>query len=333
MNIRRLEIFLAVAKSGSITKAAGLLGRSQPTVTRTIQELEVELGFALLERVGRRIVLSNEGVAFEEEAKLVLKSLTGLAERTRSIASGATRPIRLASTAAIGTGILPSALKRFSPARPPKEIEIAQLQPNVVALEVSAGRAEAGYSSMPLDVPGLSVHRLYMAHDVAALPARHRLAKLKTVPLDAFDGCHMATMLDPEKFQGKVARAMEALGVKEGSAVRTNSAYAALQLVRRAGLLAIVDPVTAHGVSLTGVVIRPIDTPLPFYWGAVTPSGRPPRPIVEELIDAVEDTAKALIPDFVRLDPSALNDVRSIDETPRPKEGIYHGGRQHHSRP
>ncbi|EIM72306.1 lysr family transcription regulator [Nitratireductor aquibiodomus RA22] len=60
METRDLQTFLAVAETGSITKAAVLLERSQPSVTRTIQELEAKLGFSLLQRAGRRVMLSDE---------------------------------------------------------------------------------------------------------------------------------------------------------------------------------------------------------------------------------------------------------------------------------
>ena len=83
MEIRDLKIFLAVAETGSITKAAELLERSQPSVSRTIQDLEADLGFALLRRVGRGIMLSDEGLVFEEEARQILNAVSGVAARTK----------------------------------------------------------------------------------------------------------------------------------------------------------------------------------------------------------------------------------------------------------
>ncbi|MGO7465133.1 LysR family transcriptional regulator, partial [Rhizobium ruizarguesonis] len=49
-DIRQLEAFAAVMSAGSVTGAARLLGRSQPAVTRLIQDLEADSGYALLQR-------------------------------------------------------------------------------------------------------------------------------------------------------------------------------------------------------------------------------------------------------------------------------------------
>ena len=48
MDLRQLESFVAVMSAGSITTAARMLNRSQPAVSRAIQELEAEIGFELL---------------------------------------------------------------------------------------------------------------------------------------------------------------------------------------------------------------------------------------------------------------------------------------------
>jgi len=311
MEIRDLKTFLAVAETGSVTNAAALLGCSQPSVTRTIQELESQLGFALLIRTGRRVMLSEEGTAFEEEARRVIASIEGLAERTLSIAAGASRPIQVAATAAIATGLLPRALALYNPSRTVEEIRISNLLPNVVAQEVGAGRAEIGYSSMPLDVPGLQVLRLYAAQDVVALRRDDPLAKLDVIPLSAFSGRRMVTMLDPSRFQGRVANALRTAEIQPGPVIRVNVSYAALQFVRHTNAMAIIDPVAAYGIEFPEVAIRPLDTRLPFHWGAVAPAGRPLRPIVSELIEAVENTAMSIIPNLERLEPAQLSRLDS----------------------
>lgn len=304
MEIRDLQTFIAVAETGSVTKAAQLLGRSQPSVTRDIQDLESQIGFALLRRVGRRVMLSEEGVVFEEEARRVLESLTGLADRTRAIAAGNVRALKVVSTASIGAGLLPEALAQLSSGKQPTEIHVSQYTPNVVAQELSAGQAEIGYSSMPLDVPGLRVLRFYRAQSVAAIPADDPIAQMDVVPLSVFEGRRHTTMLDPQRFQGRVVRAMEKYDITHETVIRTNVSYTALRMVQQTGSLAILDPVSAYCVRLPGVTIRRIETDIPFYWGAFSATGRTLRPIAEALVEAVEATAVARIPGLKIIDPA-----------------------------
>jgi DNA-binding transcriptional LysR family regulator len=65
-DIRQMEAFAAVMSAGSITGAARLLGRSQPALSRLIQDLETRLGFALLHRNGPRVSPTRRGILFHE---------------------------------------------------------------------------------------------------------------------------------------------------------------------------------------------------------------------------------------------------------------------------
>ncbi|MBB3962966.1 LysR family transcriptional regulator [Rhizobium metallidurans] len=309
METRDLQTFLAVAASGSITKAADLLGRSQPSVTRTIQDLETELGFELLHRIGRRVQLSEEGVAFEEEARRLLMSFSELAARAKTIAAGKGRILQIVATSAIGTGLIPRAMAELKDVQLPHETHLGQFIPSVVAQEVRGGRAELGFSSMPLDTPGLDVLRLYSAPDVAALHEDDPLAKLDIVPLTELAGRRVATLLNPLRFQLHIARALAARGIETGPVIRTNTAYGALQIVRQAGIPAIIDPVTAYGISQPGVIIRPIDETVPFYWGVLAASKKPLRPVAQALIEAVEAVAERSIIGFAKLDPSVAGQL------------------------
>jgi DNA-binding transcriptional LysR family regulator len=304
METRDLQTFLAVAASGSITKAADMLGRSQPAVTRTIQELEVELGFQLLHRVGRRVQLSEEGVAFEEEARRLLMSFTELAARAKTIAAGKGRILQIVTTSAIGTGLIPTAMAELKNVELPHETHLGQFLPSIVAQELRSGRAEIGFSSLPLDTPGLDVLRLYSAPDVVALREDDALAELDVVPLSAFAGRRLATLLNPLRFQLHIDRALAARGIETGPVIRTNIAYGALQIVRQTGVAAIIDPLSAYGLSLPGVVIRPIDVTVLFYWGVLAVEKRPLRPVAQALMDAVEAVAERSISGFKKLDPA-----------------------------
>ncbi|MDB6453036.1 LysR family transcriptional regulator [Falsirhodobacter sp. 20TX0035] len=319
METRDLQTFLAVAASGSITRAADMLGRSQPSVSRIIQDLEAELGFQLFHRTGRRVQLSEEGVAFEIEARRLLSSFTELAARAKAIAGGKGRIFQVAATAAMAWGLIPNAIARVT-GDLPFEVHVAQHVPSAVAQDVRTGRAEIGFSSLPLDVPGLEVLRLYAASNVVALRADDPLAAEDVVPLAVFTERTLVTMLDPLRFQARVARLMETRGLVPKAIIRTNVALGALQMVRQTGGVAIIDPVTAYGGPLPDIVVRPLDVAVPFHWGVIAPLGRPLRPLTLALVDAAEAVAREAIPDLQILDPAGAGEAAGAWTPPEPTD-------------
>ena len=56
MNLTQLRVFCEIMKSGSISKTANTLGRTQPAVSLAVKNLEQTLGFKLFERQGRQLV-------------------------------------------------------------------------------------------------------------------------------------------------------------------------------------------------------------------------------------------------------------------------------------
>lgn len=78
METRVLRYFLAVAREGSVTRAARALHLTQPTLSRQIRELEEELGQTLFSRGGRELSLTREGLLLRQRAE----EIVGLAEIT-----------------------------------------------------------------------------------------------------------------------------------------------------------------------------------------------------------------------------------------------------------
>src|SRR5690606_14552608 len=110
MEIRQFEAFAAVHASCSVTAAARLLDRSQPVVSRQLQDLEHELGFPLFTRPRPQVTRTEQGRAFLEEVRNVLSGLRQLAARSRAIAEGRARPLRIATSLSVSHSLLPPVL-------------------------------------------------------------------------------------------------------------------------------------------------------------------------------------------------------------------------------
>src|ERR1700730_11754656 len=72
MELRHLRYFVAVAQRKHCTRAAEELNLAQPALSQQIQQLERELGVALLERTSRRVRLTPAGEAFLSRAERIL---------------------------------------------------------------------------------------------------------------------------------------------------------------------------------------------------------------------------------------------------------------------
>ena len=114
MELRHLRYFVAVAEHGGISHAAERLHIAQPAVSRQIRDLELELGFDLLLREGRRVVLTDAGSAFAERARAILQQTEQATEDARRIARGEAGTVRVGLLeSASWAGHVPLTLNRF----------------------------------------------------------------------------------------------------------------------------------------------------------------------------------------------------------------------------
>ncbi|MFQ6386495.1 LysR family transcriptional regulator [Priestia aryabhattai] len=78
MEIRVLRYFLTVAREGNITKAAGVLHVTQPTLSRQLKDLEQELGKKLFIRSSHSVILTDEGMLLRNRAEEIVNMVDKL---------------------------------------------------------------------------------------------------------------------------------------------------------------------------------------------------------------------------------------------------------------
>ena len=324
MEFRQLEAFAAVMSTGSFTAAAQLLERSQPAVTRLVQELEAEIGYALFSRNGPRVTPSEQGFLLYEDVERALGGIRQIHQRAAEIARGDAQPLLLAATSALSVGLLPQALKRVETQTGAAPIQLRTASPEQVVHAVLTGAVQLGASSLPLEHRGLDVHWIAQLPCVAVLAQDDPLAANSTVPLADLAQRRIITMSNPFRLRHRLDAVLARAGrppEQRAALIETNSSVNAQALVRAGLGVAVLEPLTAHGAPLEGVVVRPIDVDIPFFFGVITPQSRPITAAVQAVVDALLAVAAAL-PGFVQHDPgnhSALLQALNGDEASPPK--------------
>lgn len=113
MDISALQAFLAVAESGSFSRAAERIYLTQPAISKRIAALEKEIGARLFDRIGRGIHLTPAGEALLTRARNVLKELEDVKRGITNLSGSIAGELLLATSHHIGLHRLPGLLKRF----------------------------------------------------------------------------------------------------------------------------------------------------------------------------------------------------------------------------
>lgn len=315
MELRQLEAFAAVMSTSSVTAAGRLLGRSQPAISRLLQELEAEIGYALFARSGPRVTPTEQGFLLYDDVERALSSLRQIRDRAEEIARGQAQPLLLAATSALAAGLVPDALKRIEAQAGNTRVQLRSASPERVVHAVLSGAAQLGATSLPLEHRGLTVHWIGQAPCVVALPENDPAARHEVVPVAELAGRRVITMANPYRLRRRLDAA---LGHAAG-AIETNSSVNALAAVRAGLGVSVLEPITAYGAPMAGVAIRPIDLDIPFFFGVITSQSQPLTPACQAMADALAQAAAQLLPGFVLHDAcqhGALLQSIYGDETP-----------------
>ena len=98
MELRHLRYFVGVGEEQHYGRAAKRLGVAQPALSRQIQDLERELGFALFDRLPRGVKLSAAGKLFLDDARQILQHVDEAKLRAERVASGKAGTLRMGVT-------------------------------------------------------------------------------------------------------------------------------------------------------------------------------------------------------------------------------------------
>jgi len=307
MDLRQLEAFAAVMTAGSITGAGQLLGRSQPAITRAVQDLEQELGLQLFERSGPKVTPTSQAFALRSDVDAALNGAQQVLRRAQTITEDSGSEIRIGATPALAAGLLPAALARLPAPLLPGRIQLRSLLADQVVGEALAGGLDLGVVSLPLEHRGLHVHWIGQAPCVAVVAADSPLASLAEIGPAQLATQPLITLGNRYRLRGRIDAALAGLG-SELHVQETNASLNAVQLARAGFGIALVDPVTALGIGVEGVQVKPLWQPVPFYFGLVSPVARERSAATDALVDLLEQVASELLPGF-SVHPAAQHDA------------------------
>lgn len=158
MDLPSLQAFLAVADSGSFSRAAGRLFLTQPAVSKRIAALEEELGAKLFDRIGRQVRLTEAGGALLPRARTILEAVEDTRRSLSNLSGKVEGTLRFGTSHHIGLHRLPPVLRTYSTAYPDVELDIHFMDSEAACQAVERGDLELGVVTLPNDpAPALTL--------------------------------------------------------------------------------------------------------------------------------------------------------------------------------
>jgi LysR family hca operon transcriptional activator len=186
MELRHLRYFVAVAEEGSVTLAAERrLHTAQPSVSRQIHDLEVEVGAVLMTRSTRGIELTPAGRVFLDHARLALAQVEAAASAARGAAHPEQRTLALGFLSGCEPEWLPAVMHVLREELPKIEVTISSKHSPQLAEGLATGKLDAAFMRPEEGHPDLVYRVLITEPLIVVLPSDHRLASHDAIqPLD-----------------------------------------------------------------------------------------------------------------------------------------------------
>lgn len=142
LNVRRLRLLRELAHRGTIAAVAEALAFTPSAVSQQLSALEREAGLPLLERTGRRVVLTPAGLTLVRHAEAVLERLEQAAADLAGARDGLAGPLRIGAVPSAGRTIIPAALTALAREHPGLEPMVSEIDPAGVADALRAGELD-----------------------------------------------------------------------------------------------------------------------------------------------------------------------------------------------
>jgi DNA-binding transcriptional LysR family regulator len=291
INFKQLEAFRAVMLTGTTVRAAEMLNISQPAVSRYLQNLELDVGFALFERHQGRLHPTAEGEALFSEAQNTFAGLGRLrrvAEDIRLLRRG---HLRLVVPTPLARGLMPQAIAVFRARHPEVSVTLDIAVRRELRNRVDAQQFDLAFATLPFDYCAAGISPLVSVSGVCVLPPGHELANRKAVRAKDLSDATFISLSPDTLARYEIDMVFDEASVHRNLAIETQTASSVCELVAAGLGVSVVDPFTANSFANLGIHVRPFRPAITYDYGLLYPAQRPLSQVAEIFAAIVRECA------------------------------------------
>lgn len=182
ITIKDLKTFVEVFKTGSVTAASKNLGIPQPSVSRTISDIEEHYNVRLFERIQKRIIPTLEGEKFYQHSLHLIEYYNRMEKCL--ISSGKHETIRIGASIKLGNELMPKLVQEFSTLHPGVQCYVRITNQATLEKKLIANELDLAFCETILDPDQFVSSKFGEDKLIVVLPKGHELLKKQTIVLE-----------------------------------------------------------------------------------------------------------------------------------------------------
>lgn len=289
--MHRYKAFLKVVEVGSFTKAAELLGYTQPALSQMMTSLERELSMKLLYRSRYGIRLTPEGERLYPSVESAVLQYDAMRRSADEISGLETGVVRIGTVSSVSAHWLPQVIRSFWEKHPNVQIVLHQGDYSSIQEWVRTGAVDFGFVN-PRAVKGLETTVVKSGEFRAVVPAGHSLATREAVTLA--DLAREPFLLVESGAYGEVEEAFAAAGITPNIRLRMHDDYSLLSMVEQGMGVSILTELVLRKTAYD-VAALPIDPPVIRTLAIVTKDRRTLPLAAKVFIDELQQMRAQLL--------------------------------------
>jgi len=298
MTLTELRYVVAVAEARHFGQAAERCFVSQPSLSASVKNLEEELGVKLFERGKRGVFLTEPGEQIVAQARRALEE----AELVKTVASQGRDPLkgalRLGIIHTIAPYLLPDLVVALRRAAPDMPLDVEENTTANLDRMLKAGELDAVILALPYAGPAIETVPLYEESFQVIAPARHALARKKTVAVEELDAGELLLLPVGHCFRDQILDACREFS-RPPEAGRQGNSLETLRSMVASGLGVTVLPATALTSRHANALVKTVEfsAPRPVRRVALASRAGFHRPAaLEKLVTAIRGLALPVRP-------------------------------------
>ncbi|EMS94953.1 putative transcriptional regulator, LysR family protein [Agrobacterium tumefaciens str. Cherry 2E-2-2] len=287
INLRQIEAFKATIECGSVSRAADLMGISQPAASKLLSHLEDDVGLSLFDRQRGRLLPNIQGMRFYDEVQRIFAGVRQIERAAETIRREGLGRLTIGVMPGLSGQFIERVVTDFLHAYPATYVIIKDGSSRYIADWLTTRQIDIGIISERFDNPSLTSTSLLDSPMVCVLPLGHRLSEKKEIsPLDIC-GERFISFAPESQTRQLVEKTLEARNIQVDVVVEAGTAPTVCEFVAAGRGISIVHPLLTHPVR-GRVTIRPFRPEISY--GMVLSRSRDARNV--KLVDAFISQAR-----------------------------------------